>query len=290
MRVLAVARVLTFVMAPASAATKAKPNRCADDAGWNDRAMPRHVYGNTWYVGTCGISALLVTSKAGHVLIDAGTEDAASQVEANIRALGFRVQDIRAIVGSHAHGDHAGGLAQLQRASGAPVYARAAALSVLSTGIADRSDPQLPALKPFPAVAKLEAIDDGGHVRVGPIDLVAHATPGHTPGGSSWTWRECENGRCVEMAYIDSLTAVSDDVYRYSDDAAYLATFRNTLGAVGKLPCDVPMTPHPSASDLWARLPPESSKPLIDATACRAYAESATLRLDARLAKESEAK
>ncbi|HZV39192.1 MAG TPA: MBL fold metallo-hydrolase, partial [Pseudoxanthomonas sp.] len=69
--------------------------------GWNDRAPPQRIFGNTWYVGTCGISALLVTSPQGHVLIDAGTEKAAPLVEANIRALGFEPRDVKFIVGSH---------------------------------------------------------------------------------------------------------------------------------------------------------------------------------------------
>ncbi|GAB1595967.1 subclass B3 metallo-beta-lactamase [Lysobacter claricitrinus] len=266
------------------------PNRCADDADWNDPAVPRHIYGNTWYVGTCGISALLVTSKDGHVLIDAGTDEAATQVEANIRALGFRVEDIRAIVNSHAHADHAGGLALLQKDSGAPVFARAAAASVLSTGVADRSDPQLLALKPFPAVAHVETLPADGHVRVGTIDLTNRAAAGHTPGGSSWLWRECEGSHCVDMAFVDSLTAVSDDVYRYSDHAAYLRTFRTTIADVATLPCDLLITPHPSASDLWSRIAPERSKPLVNPAACRDYAQSATVRLDARLAKEAQAK
>ncbi|MGY3264745.1 subclass B3 metallo-beta-lactamase [Lysobacter sp. HA35] len=266
------------------------PNRCADDAGWNDPAVPRHIYGNTWYVGTCGIGAVLVTSKDGHVLIDAGTEESATQVEANIRALGFRVADVRAIVNSHAHFDHAGGLARLQKDSGAPVYARADAASVLSTAHIDRSDPQMLALKSFPAVGHVETIADGAHVRVGAIDLTNHATPGHTPGGSSWTWRECEGGRCVDMAYVDSLTAVSDDVYRYSDNAAYLAVFRATIASVAALPCDVLITPHPAASDLWSRVAPENSKPLVNPAACPDYAQAATVRLDARLAKEAQPK
>jgi metallo-beta-lactamase class B len=293
-RELAAALLCLLATFPAAAATRTTPpNRCADDAGWNEPAAPRHVYGNTWYVGTCGISALLVTSKAGHVLIDAGTEEAAPQVEANIRRLGFRVEDVRAIVGSHAHGDHAGGIAQLQRASGAIVRARAAGASVLSTGRTDRSDPQFAVLQPFPAVERVDTVDDGGHVRVGPIDLVAHATPGHTPGGTSWTWRECEHGRCVGMAYVDSLTAIADDVYRYSDDASHpgaLAAFHASLATVAALPCDVLVTPHPSASDLWARVAPVSSKPLVDAGACRAYAASAKLRLQDRLATEAAAK
>jgi metallo-beta-lactamase class B len=287
---------LVALMALAGAAhaapipTLPAPNRCADDAGWNDPAVPRHVYGDTWYVGTCGITALLVTSPSGHVLVDAGTEVAAKQVEANIRALGFRVEDIRAIVGSHTHGDHAGGLAQLQRDSGARVYALRDAASVLASGRADRRDPQFEALEPFPAVARVETIADGAHVRVGPIDLQAHATPGHTPGGTSWTWRECENGRCVDIAYVDSLTAISDDVFRYSDDAAHpgvLAAFRNTLDTVAALPCDVLITPHPGASALWSRLPPDDAAPLVDRGACRAYAATARSKLQQRLDKET---
>ena len=271
----------------------AADTRCADDAGWNDPSPPRHVYGGTWYVGTCGIAALLVTGPGGHVLIDTGTEKSAPLVEANIRAAGFRVEDIRAIVGSHAHGDHAGGIARLQRASGAAVQARAPAVGVLSSGRADRSDPQFLTLDAFPAVANVVPLDDGGHVRVGSIDLVAHATPGHTPGGTSWTWRECEGGRCVDMAYVDSLTAISDDVYRYSDDAAHpgaLAAFRATFDTVAALPCDVLITPHPSASGLWARLGPGATRPLESDNACRAYAGAGRLRLEERLQKEATAK
>ncbi|MGY4516103.1 subclass B3 metallo-beta-lactamase [Lysobacter sp. HA18] len=277
-------------VANTQASSPAAPNRCADDAGWDDPAVPRHIYGNTWYVGTCGIGAVLVTSKDGHVLIDAGTEKSAAQVEANIRALGFRLEDVRAIVNSHAHADHAGGLARLQQDSGATLYARAEAASVLSTARIGRSDPQMLALKSFPAVGHVETIADGAHVRVGAIDLTNHATPGHTPGGSSWTWRECEGGRCVDTAYVDSLTAVSDDVYRYSDNAAYVAGFRATIANVATLPCDVLITPHPVASDLWSRIAPENSKPLVNPAACRDYAQSATLRLDARLAKEAQPK
>ena len=268
----------------------ATPNRCADDAGWNEPAVPRRLYGNTWYVGTCGITALLVTSRQGHVLVDAGTAEAAPQVEANIRRLGFRLRDIRAIVGSHAHDDHAGGLARLQRDSGAPVYARTPAVAVLASGRAQPGDPKFGTFRPFPAVARVRRIDDRGHVRVGPIDLTAHATPGHTPGSTSWTWRECESGRCLDMAYSDSLTAISDDTYRFSDDARHpgaLAAFRATLETVASLPCDVLVTPHPSASALWSRTAPADEKPLVDGAACRAYAERARLRLEQRLAKEA---
>lgn len=263
---------------------------CADDAGWNDPATPLKVYGNTWYVGTCGISALLVTSDAGHILVDAATPQAGPQILANIRALGFKPEDVRAIVFSHEHHDHAGSLAELQRATGAPVYARAPAVGVLERGKPDRNDPQFDVSEPIAPVERVITLADDGVVRVGPLALQAIASPGHTPGGTSWTWRSCEGDTCHQMVYADSLTAISDDVFRYGDDAAhpgYLAAFRDTLARVAALDCDILVTPHPSASGLWNRIGPRAAAPLMDTTACRRYAQGAMQRLEKRLAEEA---
>lgn len=265
---------------------------CAADAGWDDPATPRRLYGNTWFVGTCGISALLVTSPEGHILIDGATPKSGERIVANIRALGFKPEDVRAIVFSHEHFDHVGGLATLQAATGAPVLARAPAVQTLERGSSDRSDPQMLVLEPFPAVAKVRTIADDEVVKVGPLRLQAVATPGHTAGGTSWTWRSCEGDVCRQMVYADSVSAISDDVYRYSDEAAHpgvVARFRNSLARISALDCDVLITPHPSASHLWARTGPGASEPLVDKGACRAYAKGGTERLDKRLADEAAA-
>lgn len=283
-----IALAVPFAAFAADAPTSIKA--CADDAGWNDPAMPLRVYGNTWYVGTCGISALLVTSDEGHVLIDAATPQAGPQILANIRALGFTPEDVRAIVFSHEHFDHAGSLAELQKATGAPVYARAPAVATLKRGASDRSDPQHEVLDPFTAVAQVVVVPDDGVVRVGPLALQVVPTPGHTPGGTSWTWRSCDRDDCRQMVYADSLTAISDDVYRYSDDAAhpgYVAAFRDTLARVAALDCDILVTPHPSASQLWSRIGPRANAPLVDHDACRVYARKASERLDKRLTDEA---
>lgn len=278
------------------AADKAAPTTptkvCANDADWNDPSAPLRVYGNTWYVGTCGIGALLVTSPQGHILIDGATSQAGAQILANLRSLGFKPEDVRAILSTHEHSDHAGGLAELQRATGAPVLARAPAVETLKRGASDRSDPQFLELKPFPAVANVKSIADDEIVTVGPLALQAIATPGHTAGGTSWTWRSCEGDDCRQIVYADSLTAMSDDTYRFSDDDAhpgYLAAFRETLARVAALPCDILITPHPSASGLWSRIGPGANRPLVDTGACRAYAQKATERLDKRLADEAAA-
>ena len=263
---------------------------CAADPGWNDPATPRRIHGNTYFVGTCGISALLVTSPQGHVLIDGATPQAGARIAANIRALGFEPQDVRRIVFSHEHFDHVGGLAELQRATRAPVLSRAPALAALKRGRSDRSDPQLLDLKPFAPVADVRTIADDEVVEVGPLALQAIATPGHTPGGTSWTWRSCEGGDCRQIVYADSLTAISDKEYRFSGEAAhpgYLAGYRQTLKRVAELPCDILLTPHPSASRMWSRIGAGADAPLIDGDACRAYADAAGKRLEVRLAAEA---
>lgn len=284
--------------APASAEAARTPmplaTACTAKSGWNDPATPLHLHGNTWYVGTCGISALLVTSDDGHVVIDGATPQAGTQIVDNIRALGFRPADVKAIVLSHEHFDHAGGLAELQRASGAPVYARAPAIATLGRGASDRGDPQFAVLESFPAVTNVRTIADEDILRVGPIAMRAIPTPGHSPGGTSWTWNACDDAGndCRRIVYADSLTAISDDAWRFSDDGAhpgYLAAFRDTLARVAALDCDILVTPHPSASALWTRIGPAASAPLVDHDACRAYAQAATARLDKRLADEAAA-
>jgi metallo-beta-lactamase class B len=282
---------LVFCMVAVSGAIAATPtaSSCKPGAKWTEPAAPLKIHGNTWFVGTCGISSILVTSPQGHVLIDVGVDEAAPLVEANIRRLGFRVEDVRFIVNSHEHYDHAGGIARLQRDSQATVAARAPAAAALERGKGDRSDPQFLIADAFAATADVRRIGDGETIGVGPLALTAHATPAHTPGSTSWTWTSCEGERCLHVVYADSLKAISDDVYRYSDESAnpgVAAAFRRSIDTIAALPCDILLTPHPDASDLWLRVGPGATAPLVDADACRRYADRATRGFEERLAKE----
>ena len=283
------------VTAPVATATVPQPTDpilCADNAGWNSPATPRQIFGNSWYVGTCGISAILITSPQGHILIDSVTEKAAPQVAANIEALGFKLQDVRLLLLSHEHHDHSGGMAYLQQVTGAPLYARAPADVVMRSGKNSRSDPQFLELSVMPAVAKVTTIQNNQKVTLGSLQIQALATPGHTPGSTSWTWTSCDEKQCRNMAYIDSLTAISDNEYRYSDDNShpgYLASFRAALKQISQLPCDILLTPHPGASAMWQRLGADPTQPLVNSNGCRDYAANASLRLDKRLTEESSA-
>ena len=125
---------------------------------------------------------------------------------------------------------------------------------------------------------------------VGELQITAHHTPGHTPGGATWSWRSCEGDRCLNIVYADSLTAVSAPGYRFSDAPEYVEAFRSTLDKVRGLPCDVLLSTHPVSSGLDGKIEGRANgvkpDPFIDSDACRAYADAATKTLERRLAEE----
>jgi metallo-beta-lactamase class B len=295
-----VALLSCVLAAPEPRPFPADPAKVCDScAEWNAPREPFRVFGNTYYVGVGGITAILIASDAGHILVDGGLTQSAPLIDASIRKLGFRTEDVRLIVNSHAHFDHAGGLAALQRASGAPVAAGAPGALAIRGGGPTPDDPQYAigaGFNSFPAVEDVRAVGDGEALRVGALVITAQRTPGHTPGGTTWTWRSCEEKRCVDVVYADSLTAVSAPEFRFSaggDGGRQLSAFRRAIDTVAKLPCDVLLTPHPSASGLDEKLRRRGAdpdvNPFVDRDACRAYAAAAARGLDRRLADEAAA-
>jgi metallo-beta-lactamase class B len=274
--------------APLATSGPAFARACRDEDEWDRPAPPMRLHGNTYYVGTCGISALLVTGKDGHVLIDSGTEAGAELVAANIRRLGFRLSDVRYLLHSHEHHDHVGGMARLQQLTGAEVIASANAAPVLRSGVNGAGDPQAGTLKRFPGVPVARIVKDGDKVRLGAIQLTAHDSRGHTHGALSWQWVSCDGGVCRTFVYADSLSPVSAPGYRFSDKPNVVEAFRRSIAALGKLECDILVTPHPAASNLRARVSGEA--PLFDPKGCADHAERLGKRLDQRLAEESAAR
>jgi len=272
------------------------PKHCDACEGWNQPFEPVHLYGNTWHVGTAGLGSVLITSSQGHILIDGGLPQTAPLIAANIRKAGFRVEDVKLLVNSHAHYDHAGGLAALQRASGAKVAASPEGKRALENGGPLSNDPQFafgPEHNNYPTVPTVRVIADGETLRVGDLAITAHFTPGHTTGGTSWTWSSCEEKSCRSFVYADSLNSVSAPQFRFSDDAARVASFERSIARVEQLPCDVILAAHPNAIDLERKLAESKAgagtKAFVDPQACKAYAAGARQRLQARLAEERAA-
>ncbi|HKE26723.1 MAG TPA: subclass B3 metallo-beta-lactamase [Bryobacteraceae bacterium] len=258
-----------------------------DRASWNAPQEPFKIYGNSYWVGTHGLGSVLITSPQGHVLIDGALPESAQQIAAHVRALGFRVEDIKLILNSHVHYDHAGGIAQLQKLSGARVAASEWTAAVLRSGKVARDDPQYGSIAGIARVARVETSSDKATLTVGPIAVTEHLTPGHTPGGTSWTWQSCEGARCLNLVYADSLTPVSSDGFLFSR-GNLASEFDLSDVFLESTPCDILVTPHPDVSNLWERLAKRSTNPdaLVDSRACKDLAARAREQLKQRLAKE----
>ena len=261
---------------------------CEDWDEWDKAAPPFRILGDSWYVGTCGIAAILVASPQGHVLIDSGTEAGGELILANLRRIGVDPEDVRYILASHEHFDHVGGHAILAKATGAQIIASPLAAPVLESGMVSDEDPQADADHPAMTPVKVaRMIQDGETLTLGDIAITAHATPGHTPGAMSYTWTACasddEPPACRRIAYVDSLSPVSADSYRFSDHPQTIAAFRTSISKVSQLPCDELLTPHPSASSLIEKL---RDGTLGSPGQCQRYAAALTSALDKRLSKE----
>jgi metallo-beta-lactamase class B len=263
---------------------------CSMCAQWNVPQQPFRIYGNTYYVGTHGLSSILIVSDRGMVLIDGALRESAPLIAANIKTLGFRVQDVKLILNSHVHHDHAGGIAELQRLTGARVVASGPSAAVLKSGGVAKDDPQYGDIRGIDPVANVSTVADGETLHVGNMALTAHLTPGHTPGGTTWTWDSCEGGKCEHMVYVDSVTAVSADGYKFTQHPELVSSFERSLAFLDSVPCDVLLTPHPEASDLLARAEAHRTgtgpDALVDPKACQRFAAHAREKLKARLESE----
>ncbi len=277
----AAALVAVAVQTPLSRAAEPQlkadpPIVCDLCSAWNKDIAPERRFGNTYLVGTAGLSSVLVTSSAGHVLLDGALPQSAPLIDQHIRALGFKTEDIRLILVSHGHYDHAGGVSALQRLSGARVGASASTATALRTGTITPDDPQAgfgEEANRFPKVSAVEELADGQVLRVGDIAITVHHIPSHAPGSTAYTWRSCAGTDCRNVVYADSLTSVSAPGFRFSANPALVATFRKSIAKVAALPCDILIAPHPSFA--------------VGKT-CRTYAEDGEARLNQRLADEKK--
>jgi metallo-beta-lactamase class B len=265
---------------------------CRDCADWNRPQTPFRIFGNTYYVGPAGLSSILIVSDDGLILLDGGLTQSAPLIAQNIAQLGFELARLRLIVTSHTHHDHVGGVAALVRATGARVAASGPSADALRSGAPNLDDPQydVPENR-FPPVREVQVVADGEALRIGDVALTAHMTPGHTLGGTTWTWKSCEGERCLDVVYADSLTAVSADGFRFTDSPDRVEQFRASIDLVAALPCDILLAPHPGFVQLDAKLKAWTAhpdkNPFVGTGACSAYASAARSRLATRLATEA---
>lgn len=275
--------VAAFLLAFAATAGAAHSRR----EMWNLPQKPFHIIGNIYYVGTAGLGSYLITSPEGDILLDGGLPESAPQIERHIAALGFKMHDVKYLVNSHAHYDHAGGLAQLQRASGAKLVASRGDASTLSSGF--QSSYGAGWDSHFPAAHVDRIIDSGGVVQVGPVTLTAVVTPGHTKGCTTWTMPVTENGRTYHVVFYCSTSIPG---YRLTGNKEYpqiASDYEHSFAVLEKLPCDVFLSNHSEFFDMkekLARQKPGEPNPFIDPGEMHRFVEHSRAEFEAQLRSE----
>lgn len=256
---------------------------------WNQPVAPFRIVGNVYYVGASDIASYLITTPKGHIVIDGGFAETAPMIRRNIEQLGFRVSDVRILLSSHAHYDHAGGLAELKSATGATFYASAAEAPQLARGGLD--DPQFGNRFPFPPITPDRLLRDGDRVTLGGTTLVARITPGHTKGCTTWTMKVRQGGRSYDVVFLGSPSV--PDGYRLVNNPRYpdaVADYRKQFAILRSLKCDVFLASHGNFYDLVEKIKRRGEKknPFIDPDGYRTFIRRAEARMEKVVAEQQK--
>ena len=262
-------------------------------ANWTAPTEPFRIGGNLYYVGTAGLSAYLLTSPQGHVLIDGAMPTSAKMIEANIERLGFKPGDVKVLLNTHAHFDHAGGLAELKKDTGAKLYAAAGDRQALETGTYVGSED----VKAFDfAPVKVDhVLKDGEQVRLGSIVLTAHLTPGHSGGCTTWTFPVKIDGAERQALLYCSTSVAANRLVSKAKGPQYpgiVADYETTFAKLKTLQADVFLAPHAEQFGLAAKrakLAAGGPNPFVDPGELQRTVAASEAAFRADLAKQQEA-
>lgn len=212
---------------------------------------PRHLVGPIYYVGVSGVSSFLITTPAGHILLDTGFADTVPAVRRGVEQLGFKLADIKIMISSHAHVDHVGGHAAMQQLTGAQVVASADDARLLESGGADDFLSWPKDTLAFAPVHVDRIVADGDTVTLGGVTLTAHITPGHTRGATTWTMDVADGGRTYHVVFFSSTTInPGTSLVLHPAYPGIVADYEKTFATLQALPCDIFFAPHGSQFDL----------------------------------------
>ena len=212
------------------------------DRAWNAPVEPFHVIGDVYYVGAAEITSFLITTPEGHILLDGGFAETAPQILANIKKLGYKPEDVKILLNSQAHYDHAAGLAALKRATGARLFATREDAVLLENG--GKDDFAFGDKYPFEPVKVDRFVEDGEKIKLGHLTLEAVLTPGHTKGCTTWTLVTREVDRKISVVFVGSTTAPGYQLAANEKYPNIVADFERTFSILKKLKPDVFLASH----------------------------------------------
>jgi metallo-beta-lactamase class B len=246
-------------------------------------AFPPHkIIGNIYYVGTKSLAAFLIVTPQGHILVNSTYERNVATIQKSVEQLGFKFADVKILLGSHAHGDHQEGDALVKELTGAQVMAMA------------EDVPALRAMKPGGKEHPIDRVlHDGESVTLGGTTLVAHLTPGHSRGCTTWTLKAQDSGKAYDVVIIGSFgTNPGFQLVNNADVPDIAGEFERAFKVAHALPCDVPLGSHPAMYNLdekYARLAKGGANPFIDPAGYKLEVEIAEAMFHAVLAEQQKA-
>lgn len=278
----ALALALLGLTEPATAAQPFAQERIE----WNRPSAPFHIIANIYYVGTDDLAVYLIVTPQGDILIDGGLPESVPLIEKNIAALGFKLRDIKFMLSSHAHFDHAGGLAELKHKTGAALYLSAADAAADARGAIDFGPS---AVIPFPPVRADHIVRDGQALHLGGMTLTAHLTPGHTRGCTTYTMPIEDAGTHHDVIFYCSTTTGGNPLVGNKQYPQIADDYRRSFALLRTLKADVFLAPHARFFDAHAkaaRARPGAPNPFIDPGELQRYVAASERDFEAELAKE----
>jgi metallo-beta-lactamase class B len=210
----------------------------------NQPVKPYRIISNIYYVGASDVTSFLIATPRGLILLDSGFIETVPQIQQNVAQLGFHVEDIKILINSHAHYDHAGGLARLKELTGARLLVGAADAELLARD--SKSDPNFGDRFVYQPVTADQTLRDGDKVELGGVTLVAHLTPGHTRGCTTWTMRVKEGARQYDVVFVGSSSVPGYKLVDHEQYPTIVADYERTFRVLKSLRCDVFLASHGS--------------------------------------------
>lgn len=203
---------------------------------------PYRIIGNIYYVGAADITSFLIVTPKGHILLDGGLVETVPQIKRNIAQLGFRLKDVKILINSHAHYDHAGGLAALKQLTGAQLMATGPDAELLSRG--GKNDFGFGDRFLYQPVKADRILQDGDKVELGGVAMVANLTPGHTKGCTTWTMKVQEGATSYDVVFVGSTTVPGYKLVNNPNYPTIVDDYELTFQRLKTLPCDVFLASH----------------------------------------------
>jgi metallo-beta-lactamase class B len=290
MRKLTAALCALVLFAPAAQAQTIKDFLAAVMQKWTTPFEPFRLIDNIYYVGTDGIAVYVIKTSQGLILMDTAMPQSTGMIKDNIAKLGLKVSDIKIILNSHAHFDHTGGFAEMKKETGAQLIAGERDRPLLEGGYypGDEKNEDLA----FQPVKVDRAVKEGDKVTLGDTTLTAHATPGHSPGCTSWEMTVKDGGQDCDVLFFCSGTVALNRLVGQPTYPGIVDDYRSTYAKVKAMKVDVLLGPHPEVYGMQAKraeMKDGAPNPFVKPGELVTYATGLSEDFDKALAKQTAA-